>query len=386
MSHRELYIFLQGYSSSNAASNRTHAMVKAFVDNNISVKIISVGIAETEFPCCQGVDFTELRTWKKHIKRADYYFQYYLSCHKLKQYVKTIPQGAVVLLLGCRDYLHLFTHRKDLRLYQEVTEHHTVVRTFRAERYLRDCKYLQGIFVISSSLRHFYQGIGIPDNRVHIINMFADESRFSGLKKEPISKPYIAYCGNMSNTKDGVDILLKAYSKIANKTDLNLWLIGHYNGFMDDFIKKNQLEGRVFFTGLIDYRRVPQLLVNATVLALARPESVQAANGFPTKLGEYLLTGNPVVITRVGDIPLFLEHKKTALLSESRDLESFAENLLWVANHPLESQTIGGKGKGVARKSFNYRTETKKMVDVMFNTMKRKSNEDFDCRRLLPQG
>ncbi len=366
MNSKVLYIFLQGYSSSNAVSNRTHAMVKAFVDNNISVKVISVGIAETEFPCCKSVVFTELRTWKKHIKKADYYFQYYLSCYRLKQYIKTIPQGAVILLLGCRDYLHLFVKRNDLHLYQEVTEHHTVIRTYKAERYLKNCKCLQGIFVISSSLKRFYQGIGIPADRVHIINMFADESRFSELKKEKVLTPYIAYCGNMSNTKDGVDLLLEAYSKIADKTEYNLWLIGRYNGFMDDFIKKHQLENRVIFTGLIDYKRVPQLLVNASILALARPDSVQAANGFPTKLGEYLLTGNPVVITRVGDIPLFLEHKQTALLSESKDIDGFAENLLWVVNHPMESQAIGKKGKGVALKYFNYRTETNKMVDVMF--------------------
>lgn len=366
MVKQTIYLFLQGYSSSTALSNRLIAMVKGFVENGLYVKIISIGIAESDFPCIEGVDYEEIRKWKKHIRRADYYFQYYFSQAKLKKYIKTIPNNSTILLIGCRDYLHLFTKRKDLKIFQEVTEHHTVVRTFRVNKYLKNCCKLQGVFVISTALKQFFHSIGLSENNVHIINMFADNSRFSGLRKEVVEKPYIAYCGNMSNTKDGVDLLLEAYSKIAHKTNLNLWLIGKYNGTMDEFIIQNNLKDRVVFTGMVDYKNMPQLLVNASILALARPNSIQATNGFPTKLGEYLLTGNPVVITKVGDIPLFLEHKVSALLSDSRDIDAYAENLLWIAEHPVEARKIGACGREVAQKNFNYQIETKKMVNAMF--------------------
>ena len=42
------------------------------------------------------------------------------------------------------------------------------------------------------------------------------------------------------------------------------------------------------------------------MLVLARPDNIQAKGGFPTKLGEYLATGNPVVVTKVGEIPNYL--------------------------------------------------------------------------------
>ena len=361
-----VFIFLQGYSPSMAASNRLLAMVKAFVENGLKVKIITIGIAESEFPHIGGVEFEELRNWKKHFKRADYYFQYYFSRSKLKKYIKKLPVNARVLLMGCRDYLHLFAERTDLKIYQEVTEHYKVVRTYKVKRYLRHCRNLQGVFVISSALERLYQSVGCPANHIHIINMFADEGRFQGVKKEKVERPYIAYCGNMSNTKDGVDMLLKAYCLIARKTNLDLWLLGKYNGEFNEFVKQKKLEDRVVFTGFVDYKKMPQLLVNASIVALARPDSLQAANGFPTKLGEYLLTGNPVVITKVGDIPLFLEHKKSALLSESGDINAFADNLLWVIEHPEEAKIIGLRGKEVAENCFNYKIETKKMIDAMF--------------------
>lgn len=366
MEKQTIYLFLPGYTSSTAFANRLLAMAKALVENGLDVKIISIGIAESEFPRMDGVVFEELRHWKKHLRRANYYLQYYFSRAKLTRYIKTIPGNSTVLLMGCRDYLHLFAKRKDLRIFQEVTEHHTVVMTFRADRYLKNCFKLQGLFVISTSLRQFFLGIGFPESRIHIVNMFADESRFTGLRKEAVGRPYIAYCGNMSNTKDGVDLLLEAYGKIAQKTNLDLWLIGEYHGAMDEFVAQHNLKDRVVFTGGIDSRDMPQLLMNASILALARPDSIQAANGFPTKLGEYLLTGNPVVITKVGDIPLFLEHKVSALLSDSRDMDAFAENLLWIVDHPAEAKEIGICGREVARKSFNYQIETGKMVDAMF--------------------
>ena len=73
------------------------------------------------------------------------------------------------------------------------------------------------------------------------------------------------------------------------------------------------------------YNEVPQLLMDSEVLALDRPNSIQAQCGFPTKLGEYLLTGNPVVVTKVGDIPLFLEDGVSALLAEKRNAENLPE-------------------------------------------------------------
>ena len=99
---------------------------------------------------------------------------------------------------------------------------------------------------------------------------------------------------------------------------------------------------------------------------MARPDSLQARCGFATKLGEYLLTGNPVVITKVGDFPLFLEDKVSARLAEQRNPEDFAEKMMWVLEHPKESEVMGQAGKQVALQHFNYKTETEKIVNTIF--------------------
>ena len=111
---------------------------------------------------------------------------------------------------------------------------------------------------------------------------------------------------------------------------------------------------------------MPQILKNAKVLALDRPKNKQADYGFPTKLGEYLLTENPVVVTKVGTIPDFLEDGVSALMSEERNPEEFASKICWALEHPDEAAIIGRAGAEVAMKYFNAQIEGDKMYNIMF--------------------
>lgn len=91
----------------------------------------------------------------------------------------------------------------------------------------------------------------------------------------------------------------------------------------------NQLgvQDAVIFTGKVAAEELPNYLVNASILALSRPDSLQARNGFPTKLGEYLATGNPVLVTNVGEIPLFIKHGENGFIAEESNVDDFAKNL-----------------------------------------------------------
>ncbi len=132
-----------------------------------------------------------------------------------------------------------------------------------------------------------------------------------------------------------------------------------------ELIENLGVKNSVIFTGIVSAAEIPQILKNATVLALDRPDSLQAQCGFPTKLGEYLLTENPVVVTKVGDIPLFLKDGETALLAEERNPHEFSSKLLWALEHPAEAIEIGKAGAQVAMREFNYLNETKKIIKAI---------------------
>lgn len=107
---------------------------------------------------------------------------------------------------------------------------------------------------------------------------------------------------------------------------------------------------------------MPKLLSNAEMLLLTRPNNKQAHYGFPTKLGEYLLSKRPVVVSRVGDIDAFLIDGVNAVLVQPDDIAEIANKMMWVSNNPSESNELGLKGYDCAISNFNNLTEVKKML------------------------
>ena len=73
-------------------------------------------------------------------------------------------------------------------------------------KYLNACTKVEKLFVISRNLKTYFSSIGVASEKIEIINMTVDRSRFYGLVKNPEER-YIAYCGKATNNKDGVNIL-----------------------------------------------------------------------------------------------------------------------------------------------------------------------------------
>ena len=227
------------------------------------------------------------------------------------------------------------------------------------------------MFVISTALKKYFESIGVK--RVGIVNMVVDGNRFFNLKKNAGCDDYIIYSGKATNNKDGVNDLIRAFAIVAAKHDnIQLKRVGQAPNRKDGYdnlklVEDLGLTDRVLFMGIKQTSEIPLLLKNARACVLDRPDSLQAQCGFPTKLGEYLLSGNPVIVTKVGDIPIFLSHKYNGLLAEERDAEDFAAQISWVLDNPNEAAQIGERGKALAEKEFNYLNESKKIVKMIFN-------------------
>ena len=330
-------------------------------------------------------NFDKVKESYPHIKFTYMWDKNYINHPTLKyfslflytfQFRRKLKEGDKVYMYGMSEMMPYIIGKKGVVYYYEITECPDIVlsgsRFFRSsvEKFLRNCKHLSGLFVISHNLKEYFRVKGIEDSKIHVVNMTVDTSRFDGVEKQP-SERYIAYCGNASNNKDGVDQLIKAFA-ITSKTHpgVKLYIIGPRPAEGDSFQNKELAEelgidDKVIFTGMVKSEDMPQLLKNAEILALDRPDNIQAKYGFPTKLGEYLLTGNPVVITRVGNIPLFLQDGVSALIAHPEEPKSFAAKLNWALDNPEEAKAIGQRGREVAMKEFNYKEETKKIIEIL---------------------
>jgi glycosyltransferase involved in cell wall biosynthesis len=134
---------------------------------------------------------------------------------------------------------------------------------------------------------------------------------------------------------------------------------------LNQLVTDLNLNDRVHFTGKIERDNMPAYLCHAKVLALARPSSLQSLGGFPTKLGEYLATGNPVVVTKVGEIPSYLRDGENAYLAEPDSPELFAAKLEFVLSNYETAKAVGKKGSELVKTYFNYRYQSKRILEFV---------------------
>jgi glycosyltransferase involved in cell wall biosynthesis len=377
------YIIPNYYEPNTAATNRFLALLKG-----LSAKFNAEKSCEVEFflPNKKRDKIEDSYSnvsvnywWDKPLYFKNRYLKYISFVLAVKSFIRRLKIGDSVLLLGHVELLPIIQKKKGIRVYLEMNEFPEIFEfgngliKISNEQLLESCKKLDGLFVISSSLKEYFSKKGVPVDKIYLYKMIVDPLRFESLKKTNYEQRYIAYCGTASNSKDGVDVLIRSFAIVAKKhPEVKLFIVGQTPSLKDvsgnlALIDELGVGGQIVFTGIITATDMPQLLKNAEVLVLARPDNIQAKYGFPTKLGEYLLTGNPVVVTAVGDIPLYLKDDDNALLAQPNNPTSIAEKIEWALNNNASAKNIGLHGRETALKCFNPFTEAEKILQIIFS-------------------
>ncbi len=231
--------------------------------------------------------------------------------------------------------------------------------------FLKAVKKIDLFAVMTKKLIEHYRKLATNDAKFLHLPMTVDLSRFNIISEVSYIKPYIAYVGVLSNQKDGIDILIKSFSKISSIfPSYHLYLAGfnHYDVVeQKQLIKSLKLEERIHYLGILDRIEIPKFLKNASILALARPDSYQAQGGFPTKLGEYLATGNPVCATQVGEIPNYLKDNESAFMAIPGNVESFTDAMNRALNNIQNAKVVGKNGKKVAEENFSVEVKARRL-------------------------
>jgi glycosyltransferase involved in cell wall biosynthesis len=375
------------YPDGGAATNRHLAYTKGLKELG----------HEIEFLLLNEQKWKEIETVENGIKFTCVYVHTLNKSSKFKQihsFIKTIHrtkekifaahnQGLITKLIlldtSISILIPLLRHGKKLglKIFHERTEYPFVVAAKTISGKIDLYFYLKflirrfdGIYVINNALKNYFSKKTIRKVPVRVINMIVDPARFECNRKCTNTERLITYCGTLDGDKDGVPILIESFANIANEfPQLKLQLIGSLDNQLtkyniESLIRRLSIENRVIVTGLVKRDEIPELLCNSQILALARPNNKQAEGGFPTKLGEYLATGNPVIVTNVGEINLFLEDKKNAFISEPDSAEIFSQKLreALLSKNALQ---IGIEGKKLVYNEFNYLTQAK-VLEKMF--------------------
>jgi len=215
-----------------------------------------------------------------------------------------------------------------------------------------------GIIVISNNLESFLKLDFLIESKYIRIPIIGDNKKYVNIKDYTISNNLV-YTGSLVDHKDGVLTIIKSFSKITkNHNSIRLLLTGDLKKSPDrnaiiKLIKYELLEDKVIFTGFIPDKELLKITKSAKVLLLAKPDNRQNRYNAATKIGEYLLTGRPVLITNNDATCEYLKNRESVFISES-NVKSFTNELEYIINNPEFADKVGSKGRLIARENFSF--------------------------------
>lgn len=376
------------FPEGDASTNRVYSYANGFVENGLDAVIICFrnDIRANYSGETDGIKY--YHPFSLSQKRTNFLFRRWQSI--LKYYrtitiISDIVASKKLLAIHCytkslktQTFAFLLSVIFKSKLILERSEHPLkmyknnvwgkILGYFRVAFEIRLCSY---IFCISDYLLDFYKNKGANIKKLFKVPSTVDVRRFTQSYPNPVNYKYICYCGSLTKQKDGVDILITSFANIAKRfPDINLLLIGKADTHDEQIYFMNlasdyKIEDRVLFTGKLPRKEIPAYLCNAEILTLARPRSMVADAGFPSKLTEYLATGQPVVVTKVGEIPAFLTDGVNAFLADPDSPEAFSDKLSHVLENYHSAKLAGEKGKELTKTIFNYNYQAKRVLDFL---------------------
>jgi glycosyltransferase involved in cell wall biosynthesis len=223
-------------------------------------------------------------------------------------------------------------------------------------------KFAKHIISVSEEIRQYLiRKAGIDPIRITTIPNGVEFERFDRQihERTPGHKTKrIVYTGNFA-AYQGIDLLLKAFMKICEKTeDINLYLVSSFS--FDAYEKLAAQLGirdriRVISCG---FDEVPVWLNRADVAV--NPRIV--CDGLPQKLLNYMAAGKPLV-SFSGSAKL-IEHNKTGWIVENGDLDAFAQGILFLLRNPEKADELGRNAQQYVLAECTWKRVAEKMAEI----------------------
>lgn len=226
--------------------------------------------------------------------------------------------------------------------------------------------FFSGIIAISTRFSKLYKML---NKRVAVIPILIDSANSDekSMMKEDRSIFKIGYFGHISEEKDGVVSLIKAVKKTNefSKRKVQLHMYGSLATYKVKYFNNLIDQKQIFYHEKIPSYKVGNELIKYDLLSLVRPKNLQTQFGFSTKLGEYLLSGVPVLTSDISDNKVYLEDNVNSfivIVKKQIQISSLISKINEVINIKQEQlRKVGLKGKDTSLKYFDYKNYSKKI-------------------------
>lgn len=192
----------------------------------------------------------------------------------------------------------------------------------------------------------------------------------------PFNSDFIFHSGKFDEQKDGFVSMIKAFA-LSHKLNTNLHFIS--TGKLDNCLHKNEISQIMNEYNITKFVHFVGYLTNKELLAYQKSclffivnklDTFQNKYCFPTKIGEYLLSGRPVITTSIGEANFYLKDKESAIIIPPGDISKLSDMITYLANNKDACEIIGKKGKEIANINFDYKNQGRKLYNLFMTDVK----------------
>lgn len=227
---------------------------------------------------------------------------------------------------------------------------------------------MRNIIAISELLGNYYKS---KNCNVCVIPTILDIKEYESVKHIKNKKMIVSYAGSPAR-KDYIVNVIRALLKLDDierkKMVLNL-----YGVTVEDIknlgITENEIYKLIdvmFIHGRIPHNEVKNKIASSDFTILLRPNLRYANAGFPTKVGESMACGTPIIANLTSDIGKYVIDGRTGIICENESVEACVSALRKALYIFDNNEELRCDVKKMAYKSFDYNRYVdviKKMVE-----------------------
>lgn len=390
---KTLFISNIAYPLGNVTSKRIHFLCKGLVENGVDLNLLLIKPTE----CKKNINNKNYRGVNDNVK-----YSYAISStvrHENKLLAKIIDYYCHIKVLKLifinkekydsviingpfydfRIFYVFLLSLKKVKIHLEVNELSFVSNKEGLFKNLKIWiwhKFLfplfDGFIAITDSLKEELNKYKSKKSKVIVVPIIGEKicNTLINQTNSPLNSPYIFHAGSLSEVKDGILGIIKAFAKYKRevKSDLKYVFTGNINNAVkkneiSQLLKDNDLENEVLFVGFLTEKHLIEYLKHAKMAIINKYTTKQNEYCFATKIIDYINYEIPIILTNIHSHKLYFKDGFNAFIVEPNKYEYFPQKISFIIKNEETIKDVTRNAKKLLDKEFNYLFQTKRIIN-----------------------